>query len=183
MQLHTLNKITDRKKKIVGRGAGSGKGMHTSGRGSKGQKARAGSHIRTLFEGGQNPLTMRIPHKKGFLKHTKTNNEIITLSSLNIFDDGAAVSVADLFKTGIITGKGTPKVLDEGTITKKVNLIGISCSKTAKEKIEKLEELYHGHNRKSQTSILYPGNQKESFIYSIYPHHLSLACKHSITGY
>lgn len=137
MQLHSLSKIVDKRKKTVGRGYGSGKGGHTSGRGSKGQKSRAGGRIKPLFEGGQTPLSLRIPHKKGFNKHIKQVNEVVRLESLNIFDNGAEVSVSDLFKTGLITGKGTPKILDHGEISKKINLVGISCSRSAKEKIEK----------------------------------------------
>ncbi len=137
MELHSLKKITDKKKKVVGRGYGSGKGGHTSGRGSKGQNARAGGKLRPLFEGGQNPLSMRIPHKRGFKRAFKENSEIVKLDSLNMFEDGNTVSPAELFKTGLITGNGTPKILDHGTLTKKINLIGVMCSKSAKEKIEK----------------------------------------------
>lgn len=138
MELSNLRKITDKKKKRVGRGYGSGKGGHTVGRGSKGQKSRAGSRIAPLFEGGQNPLSMRIPHKKGFIKHTKVPNEIIRIDSLNIFNNGDEISAVELFKTGIIKGEGTPKILDTGELTVVLKISGILCSKGAKEKIEKL---------------------------------------------
>lgn len=137
MKLHTLTKITDKKMKIIGRGYGSGKGGHTVGRGSKGQKARSNSRLKPFFEGGQNPLSMRVPQKKGFDKHTKIDNEIIKLESLNIFEDNSQVDASDLFKAGLIIGKGDPKILDHGEIKKKLNIVGIKCSKSAQEKIEK----------------------------------------------
>jgi len=67
MQLHELAPApgSKRRRRRVGRGHGSGR-VKTSGRGTKGQNSRSGSGTRPFFEGGQNPWTMRIPHKRGF---------------------------------------------------------------------------------------------------------------------
>ncbi len=65
MFTNNLKKIVARRKKRLGRGAGSGKGFHTVGSGQKGQTSRAGSHVRRAFEGGQNPISRRLPVLKG----------------------------------------------------------------------------------------------------------------------
>jgi len=67
MELNKLPKIIGKRKKRVGRGYGSGKGGHTTGRGAKGQKAR--SKIKPTFEGGQLSLVRRLPRKGGFRPH------------------------------------------------------------------------------------------------------------------
>lgn len=69
MELFNLSKIVERAKKRVGRGYGSGKGGHTTGRGAKGQKVR--SKVRATFEGGQLSLVRRLPRMGGFLSHRK----------------------------------------------------------------------------------------------------------------
>lgn len=69
MDLSNLTKITRRAKKRVGRGYGSGKGGHTTGRGAKGQKVR--SSLRPTFEGGQLPLVRRLPRRGSFRFHRK----------------------------------------------------------------------------------------------------------------
>ena len=70
MELHKLSRIVAGKKKRVGRGYGSGKGGHTTGRGAKGQKIRG--RIPAIFEGGQLPLIRRLPRKGGF----RSRNEV-----------------------------------------------------------------------------------------------------------
>jgi len=137
---YTLNALpgyVGKRKKIIGRGFGSGKGAHTVGRGMKGQKSRAGSRIGPFFEGGQNPLSMRIPHKKGFTGHVKETIEIVRLDQLNVFKDGDTVDASELFKVGLIQGKGIPKVLGGGDLERKLTLDGIRCSKSAREILEK----------------------------------------------
>lgn len=69
MELHSLSKIVKKAKKRVGRGYGSGKGGHTTGRGTKGQKARG--KVKATFEGGQLSLAKRLPRKKGFRPYRK----------------------------------------------------------------------------------------------------------------
>ncbi len=69
MDLASLTKITQKPKKRVGRGYGSGKGGHTTGRGAKGQKVRG--RLRPTFEGGQLPLVRRLPRRGGFRSRRK----------------------------------------------------------------------------------------------------------------
>ena len=84
-----------------GRGAGSGNGK-TAGRGHKGQKARSGGKVRVGFEGGQMPLSRRIP-KRGFNNVFAEPLEIINLNALNAFEDGETVNAEALLAKGILS--------------------------------------------------------------------------------
>ncbi|MCR5624334.1 MAG: 50S ribosomal protein L15 [Lachnospiraceae bacterium] len=119
-----------------GRGHGSGNGK-TAGKGHKGQKARSGAP-RPGFEGGQMPLYRRIP-KRGF---TNINSKVITivnLDKLEVFDNGATVTVDSLLEAGIIkkVNDGV-KILGNGELTKKLDVKVNAFSASAKEKIEAL---------------------------------------------
>ena len=118
-----------------GRGAGSGNGK-TGGRGHKGQKARSGGGVRIGFEGGQMPLSRRIP-KRGFNNIFAKPPEIINLSALNKFEDGETVTAQALLDKGILS-KCTYgyKVLGNGKVTKKVTVQASAFSQSAKEAIE-----------------------------------------------
>ncbi|HAP33906.1 MAG TPA: 50S ribosomal protein L15 [Lachnospiraceae bacterium] len=119
-----------------GRGNASGNGK-TAGKGSKGQKARSGAP-RTGFEGGQLPLYRRLP-KRGF--HNRNSKEIIAINiaALNVFEDGAEVSVDTLIAKGIVTNpKDGVKILGNGELTKKLNVKVSAFSKSAEEKIKAL---------------------------------------------
>ena len=109
INLNNLAKITSRKrsKKRVGRGQGSGKGSHTTGRGSKGQKIRG--KVSLHFEGGQLPITKRLPHQKGFKKSLLKGYQVLKLSAFNIFENGQKVAVKDLIDKGLVK-KGTRRV-------------------------------------------------------------------------
>ena len=125
------------KKKRLGRGIGSGTGK-TSGKGHKGQWARSGGGVRPGFEGGQMPLSRRLP-KTGFDNRYKKVYSIVNLDDLNKFDDGAVVNAEELKKAGVIS-KIEPyglKVLGNGELTKKVTVQAKKFSKSAQEKIEK----------------------------------------------
>ena len=103
MKLHELEKNigATKKRKIVGRGRGSGLGK-TSGKGHKGQNARSGGGVRPVFEGGQLPLFTRLPHR-GFKNALfKTEYAVINLSDLNKFEDGAVVSPELLKEMGLV---------------------------------------------------------------------------------
>lgn len=118
-----------------GRGAGSGNGK-TGGRGHKGQKARSGGGVRVGFEGGQMPLARRIP-KRGFNNIFAKPLEVINLTSLNKFEDGATVNVSDLLEKGILSKcEYGVKVLGNGSLTKKLTVRATAFSASAKEKIE-----------------------------------------------
>ena len=118
-----------------GRGSGSGNGK-TGGRGHKGQKARSGGGVRVGFEGGQMPLARRIP-KRGFNNIFAKPLEVINLTSLNKFEDGATVNVSDLLEKGILSKcEYGVKVLGNGSLTKKLTVRATAFSASAKEKIE-----------------------------------------------
>ncbi len=122
--------------KRKGRGAGSGNGK-TAGRGHKGQGARSGGGVRVGFEGGQMPLVRRVP-KRGFNNIFAKPLEIVNLTSLNKFEDGATVNVCDLLEKGILSKcEYGVKVLGNGEISKKLTVRASAFSASAKEKIEK----------------------------------------------
>ncbi len=139
MKLHELEKNigATKKRKIVGRGRGSGLGK-TSGKGHKGQNARSGGGVRTVFEGGQTPLYRRLP-KRGFNNaQFSTVYAVINVSDLNRFENGTVVSPALLKEVGLIKNQlDGIKVLGNGELTKKLTIQANKFSKTAVEKIEK----------------------------------------------
>ncbi len=119
-----------------GRGHGSGNGK-TAGKGHKGQKARSGAP-RPGFEGGQMPLFRRIP-KRGFTNRNTKEIIGINISELDVYDNGAVVSIDTLMKTGIVKNpKDGVKILGNGEFTKKLTVRANAFSATAKEKIESL---------------------------------------------
>lgn len=124
------------RKKIVGRGIGSGVGK-TSGKGHKGQNARSGGGVRPGFEGGQMPLYRRLP-KRGFTNIFAKKYVTVNVEVLDKFNDGDEVTAETLLEKGIIsrTLDGV-KVLGRGEVTKKVTVKVAKISESAKEKIEK----------------------------------------------
>ena len=121
--------------KRKGRGHGTGNGK-TAGRGHKGQKARSGGGVRVGFEGGQMPLTRRIP-KRGFNNIFAKPLEAINVSALDRFEDGAVVGAAALLAAGILSKcEYGVKILGGGEITKKLTVKASAFSETAKSKIE-----------------------------------------------
>src|SRR5690242_13942265 len=115
MFLHELKspKGSRKKRKIVGRGRGSGHGK-TSGKGHKGQKARAGRGILLGLEGGQVPLIRRLP-KFGFRSKNPTLNQVVNVESLNRFANGAVITKESLKNEGLISSMNKPfKILGEG---------------------------------------------------------------------
>ena len=121
--------------KRLGRGTGSGLGK-TSGKGHKGAKARSGGGKRPGFEGGQMPLTMRIP-KRGFTNNFATVYEVVNLDVLNLFEEGSVVGPVELIEYGIVKKLNDGiKVLGNGEITKKLTVQASKFTATAKEKIE-----------------------------------------------
>ena len=138
MKLESLPKTKEQKrKKIVGRGPGSGMGK-TSTRGQKGQKARSGVSISAWFQGGQSPLYRRLP-KRGFNnKRFETKYATINLSDLNtFFNDGDTVTPEILKERGIIKKQLSGiKVLANGELEKKLTVKAQRFSSTAVTKIE-----------------------------------------------
>ena len=121
--------------KRLGRGVGSGLGK-TSGKGHKGAKARSGGGKRPGFEGGQMPLTMRLP-KRGFTNKWRVEYATVNVERLNIFEDGEVVSPATLVEAGILKNvQDGVKILGNGEITRKLTVQANGFTATAKEKIE-----------------------------------------------
>ncbi len=121
--------------KRKGRGHGTGNGK-TAGRGHKGQKARSGGGVRVGFEGGQMPLHRRLP-KRGFTNNFAQPLEIVNMTVLNKFEDGAVVTVAELLEKGILSKcKYGVKILGAGVLTKKLTVRANAFSASAQAKIE-----------------------------------------------
>ena len=121
--------------KRLGRGVGSGLGK-TSGKGHKGAKARSGGGKRPGFEGGQMPLTMRLP-KRGFTNKFRKEYVAINVDRLEIFDDGQTVSPVELIQAGIINKiEDGIKIMGNGELTKKLTVQATKFTASAKEKIE-----------------------------------------------
>jgi len=144
--LHSLKPSPGSRKprKRIGRGEGSGTGK-TSGRGQKGYGSRSGSKHRARFEGGQNPIHMRMrklrgPNKKMSMPFEmfRTHTQPVNLSDLDArFDDGAAVDPASLRAAGLATRRDIPvKVLGNGELSKKLTVQAHGFSKSARERIE-----------------------------------------------
>ncbi len=125
-----------KKRKIVGRGPGSGTGK-TAGRGENGQKSRSGASISPWFEGGQTPLYRRVP-KRGFNnKRFRTEYAVINLSDLNRFNDGDVITPEVLYEKGIVKKQlAGIKVLANGKLERKVTVRAHRFSTTAVTKIE-----------------------------------------------
>ena len=137
MKLHELQPLAGSKTRPrrVGRGIGSGLGK-TSGRGHKGAKARSGGGKAPGFEGGQMPLTRRIP-KSGFKNVFRKEYAIVNVGSLEQFDDGATVTIETLRSAGLVNNlRDGVKVLGTGELTKKLTVQVNRFTGTAREKIE-----------------------------------------------
>lgn len=140
MKINDLTPAAGARSKVkrLGRGIGSGLGK-TSGKGHKGQWARSGGGVRPGFEGGQMPLSRRIP-KSGFDNRWKKIYSIVNLDELNAFDNGSVVTADLLLEMGILS-KVEPygvKVLGDGELTKKITVRANKFSKSATDKIEKV---------------------------------------------
>ena len=132
-----------RPRKRIGRGEGSGLGK-TSGRGHKGAGSRAGAKQKANYEGGQNPIHMRMrklrgPHKKQSMpfENFRTKTQPVNLSDLEErFDAGAEVTPATLKEKGLAKRSDPVKILASGDIGKKLEVHAHAFSAAAKEKIE-----------------------------------------------
>ena len=137
MKLHELQPAlgSTTAPKRLGRGVGSQLGK-TSGKGHKGAKARSGGGKRPGFEGGQMPLTRRIP-KRGFTNIFAKEYAIVNVSALNGFEDGATVTTEALLEKGLIKkALDGVKVLGGGELQKKLTVSVDKVTDSAKEKIE-----------------------------------------------
>jgi large subunit ribosomal protein L15 len=135
--LHNLSPApgSNRDRKRIGRGPGSGTGK-TSGKGHKGSKARAGHHGpgggKPQFEGGQMPLTRRLP-KRGFTNPFREESNVIRLDQLTLLE--GEVTPDSLRAAGLVKRKGPVKVLANGEMTSAVSVRGLRVSAKAREAI------------------------------------------------
>ena len=134
--LHNLKapKGAHKKRKIFGRGPGSGHGK-TSTRGSKGQTSRAGRDFYPGFEGGQMPLIRKIP-KRGFSSRKPLRYQIVNLKDLSRIDENL-ITPEVLEKKRLIKDKNSPvKILGQGSVKKPITVEGLAISSGAKTKIQ-----------------------------------------------
>ena len=137
MQQHNLKSPVGatHKKKRVGRGDGSGHGSF-SGKGCKGQKARAGGGVRLGFEGGQLALIKRLPRKRGFFNPFKTEYSIVNVGELKAFSANAEITAKELLDNGLIKSFKYPvKILGEGEIDRPLVVKANKFSAAAEKKI------------------------------------------------
>lgn len=137
MKLHDLQPApgSQTRAKRLGRGTGSGLGK-TSGKGHKGAKARSGGGKGPGFEGGQMPLMRRIP-KSGFKNPFRKEYAIVNVSALELFEDGATVTIEMLRAAGLVNNlKDGVKILGNGELTRKLTVQADRFTGSAKEKIE-----------------------------------------------
>ena len=140
MMVHDLKPApgSRKKRKRVGRGVGSGHGTYST-RGIKGQKARSGGGVHPLFEGGQTPLTVRLPKLKGFKNINRVEYEIVNVEKLDsLFKEGDEVTPKILLEMGIKKDPDKPlKILGDGEIKKALKVKAHKFSKSAEEKIKR----------------------------------------------
>jgi len=124
------------RKKIVGRGVGSGHGR-SSTRGCKGQKARSGDASKKIgFEGGQTPVFKRMP-KRGFNNSRfRREYEIVNVGKLDRFETGTEITPVFLKKAGVVAGTKFVKILGSGELTKSLTVRAAAFSKSALDKIK-----------------------------------------------
>ncbi len=139
MKLHNLKPAlgSTHSRRRLGRGPGSGLGG-TSTRGHKGAKARSGYKTKIGFEGGQMPLQRRLP-KFGFKNINRVEYQVVNLSALQALADktGATkIGKAELVAARLVSAKGLVKILGDGTITSKIDVVADAFSKSAESAIQ-----------------------------------------------
>jgi large subunit ribosomal protein L15 len=140
MNLENLPRRKDsvNKKKRVGRGYGSGKGGHTVGKGTKGQKSRGSGKIPLGFEGGQSPLYKKMPKIPHFKKRKEKAKTVVSLVKFNLFKDGEKVNPQSLLEKNIVNrlSRYGVKIIANGNLHKKLEFAGFEISRGAEEKIK-----------------------------------------------
>lgn len=136
MNLHELYPYPEERAKVkrVGRGTASGQGG-TSGKGHKGQNARAGGGVAPWFEGGQMTLYRRLP-KRGFKNLFKTSYQTVNLDQLfSFFTDSSEITLQDLYDSGMASIRKPVKILGNGDAVRAIKISAHKFSKQAREKI------------------------------------------------
>lgn len=134
LKVHHLRPAPGSRTAKTRKGRGEASKGKTSGRGTKGTKARY--QVPARFEGGQMPLHMRLPKLKGFTSPNKTTYQVVNVATLaKLFPEGGEVAVMDLVEKGAVR-KGQPvKILGQGEITVAIQVSVQACSDTARAKI------------------------------------------------
>jgi len=138
MKLHELRPAhgSRTRSKRVGRGISAGQGK-TSGRGQKGQGSRSSVGLPTGFEGGQMPLTQRLPKLRGFHNKWRKEYVVVNIGKLNRFESGATVDGDALASAGLIAKPGARvKVLAAGAVTTPLTVRVHRISKAARQAVE-----------------------------------------------
>jgi len=137
MLSHEITSVVGKHKarRRVGRGRGSGRGK-TAGRGTKGSLSRAGAMRYSLYAGGQIPLFRHLP-KRGFNnKNFAARFDVVNVSQLERFEDGAQVGLEQLVHAGLVAGAASKvKILGDGELTKRLQVAAHRFSKAAEQKI------------------------------------------------
>lgn len=139
MELHNLQPAvgSNKERKRIGRGPGSGSGG-TAGRGHKGAKSRSGYSRKIGFEGGQMPLQRRVP-KFGFNNLNRVEYKAINLGDLEKLAEAKGlekITVQDLRDAGLVSKKALVKILGNGKITRKLDVVADAFSKKAEDAIK-----------------------------------------------
>ncbi len=135
MKIHELQVSGKKTRKRVGRGDGSGIGT-TSGRGDNGQNSRSGGRVSPGFEGGQTPISKRIPKSRGFKKLSREWTLIHT-DQLNVFSEGSRVDASTLKEQGLLKDDDQPvKLLYRGDVEHPVHVVVGSVSRNARTAVE-----------------------------------------------
>lgn len=136
--LSQLSSIITRPKKRVGRGVGSGKGQHTSGRGTKGQKSRNGGQTALWFEGGQLPIIKRMPMLRGKRRFNVVRPTAqITLTEINNMKAETITLDALKLERVISPAFKKAKIVNTGTLTRKVTVTDVKVTAGASQAITK----------------------------------------------
>lgn len=177
MELHSLNSLSNKRAKRIGRGSGSGRGK-TSGRGTKGQKSRG--KVKPLYEGGQLSLIKRLPLLRGKGKNKPLGKKsfIINVKYLNLLPNDTVVDIESLVKYKIIKSNEikSVKILGDGRLEKRL-LVRLPCSHSAAKKIEqaggklmygkKLKENKINKSRLNSDSIVVKGDKNKEKLEKI----------------
>lgn len=136
MSLLELRSKSKKSRKRVGRGNSAGQGTFC-GRGVKGQSSRAGGPVRPGFEGGQTPLSRKMPKLRGFRNPNKRYYSVVNVGQLNVFENNSKVDVEALYNKKLLAKKGYPvKLLSVGNLDKSLEITVHRASANAIKKVE-----------------------------------------------
>jgi large subunit ribosomal protein L15 len=134
LKIHHLRPAPGSKKAKTRVGRGDASKGKTAGRGTKGTKAR--NTVAVNFEGGQMPIQMRLPKLRGFKNFNRVEYQVVNIGDIEERFEGGTVGILELKMSGLITNKRPVKILGEGDVTKKFEVVADKISKSAREKLE-----------------------------------------------